>query len=76
MSHLSSYGGGHSISIKNTGLPLQIQYFLPFCVLFEKPVHTSDRRQWAPGQGTGTQTSSYLHFESCHAGWLTSLEPS
>ncbi len=32
-----------------------------FCVLFEKQARTSDRCQWAPGQGTGTQ--SYLHFQ-------------
>jgi hypothetical protein len=74
MSHLSSYGGGHSISIEHIGLPLQIQYFKFLCVLVEKQAHTSDLSQWALGQGTGTQ--SYLHFESCHSGWLTSLEPS
>ncbi len=30
--------------------------------LIENPAHTSDRHQWAPGQGTATQ--SYLHFPS------------
>ncbi len=49
MSYLSSYGGGNSISIIDAGLPLQI--FLTLGVLIEKPAHTSDRRQWAPGQG-------------------------
>ena len=50
------------ISIEHTGLPLQIQYFNFFGILIEKPAHTSDSHQWAPGQGTSTQ--SYLqHFE-------------
>ncbi len=45
-----------------TGLPLQIYHFNFLCVLIEKPAHTSDRYQWAPCQGTGTQ--SYLpHFK-------------
>ena len=63
MSYLSRYlmWGCHSISIEHTGLPLQIQYFNFFCVLIEKPAHTSDRHQWAQCQGSGTQ--SYLHFE-------------
>jgi hypothetical protein len=74
MSYFPSYGGGHSISIKHAGLPPQIQYFYTFCILIKKPAHTSDCCQWAPGQGTGTQ--SYPQFESCHSGWWTSLEPS
>ncbi len=58
MSHLSSYGGGHSISMEHTGLPLQ--YFNFLCVLVEKTAHTSDCHQWAPGQGTGTQSYCIL----------------
>ncbi len=62
--------------LKHTGLPLQIQYFnfFVFCVLIEKQAQTSDRRQWAPCQGTDTQ--SCLYFESCHSGWSALLEPS
>jgi hypothetical protein len=52
--------GGHSVQIKHTGLPLQIQYFNFLCVLIEKPVQTSDCHQWAPSQCTDTQC--YLHF--------------
>jgi hypothetical protein len=45
----------------------QIQILIFFCFNWEAG-------QWAPSQGTDTQ--SYLHFESCHSGWMLLLDPS